>query len=489
MRLVFSPHETEQLEAAQAALLDGFLGWARRSGRTAERVCAEAALDYKAGADGLLGRWTAGTLTYLCADWLPSKITLPEADWPRVPETLHSWVDHLHDEGLLDRRSDPPAALHRAVDAAADDFQAAMADPTRYGLAKFWMTTMLRHGVDLDDEAQRDAFFEDLHAGKLDVDMSVPERIADRQVAEATADAPSLPLVAAPPRDDLAKQAAATAVVEQLHRFVTRLGAGLPLDSLGDDDGWYAWARAARLVRPVNGRLVPVKRAAADLRDPLALWDRAFDALGRLGPVWRDAGRSPVTDDLDAALLGLLAPLGTDGTLPRLALAGYLWDSAADTYDVSDPAAADRLRRALDRDVRRALDALGDLGAVRAFTADDPDVREDLDDLAGELGAAPDPVLVELTDLGTRGLTRLARAHGWTAPTVEDLAGETAEVLVATIADHDADLAEAAIDAWVTARAPGEARAELDELAARTDDAVHRDLAVRARARLGSGRG
>jgi len=488
MRLVFSPHETEQLEAAQAALLDGFLAWADRSGQSAEQVCAEAALDYKAGADGLLGRWTAGTLTHLCADWLPSKITLPEADWPRVPDTLHAWIDYLRDERLLDRRSDPPGTLHAAVDAATGDFHTAMADPTRYGLAKFWMTTMLRHGVDLDDEAQRDAFFEDLHAGKLDVDMSVPERIADRQVAEATAEAPSLPLVRLPSHDDLAKQAAATPAVEQLHRFVTGLGPGTPLDDL-DDGRWYAWARAARLVRPLNGRLVPVKRAAADLRDPLALWDRAFDALGRLGPAWRDDGRSPVTDDLDAAVLGLLAPLRTDGTLPRVALAGYLWDSAADTYAVSDPAAADRLRRGLDRDVRRVLDALTDLGAVRTFTADDPDVREDIEELAGELGLAPDPVLVELTDLGARGVTRRARAHGWTAPTVEDLAEETAEVLFATVEVHDPDLVDAAIDAWVAARTPEDARAELTELAARTDDAAHRDLAVRARDRLDAGRG
>lgn len=489
MRLVFSPHETEQLEAAQAALLDGFLAWAQRSGHTAERVCAEAALDYKGGADGLLGRWTAGTLTHLCADWLPSKITLPEADWPRVPDTLHAWVDYLHGERLLDRRSDPPGALHTAVDAATGAFHTAMADPSRYGLAKFWMTTMLRHGVDLDDEAQRDAFFEDLHAGRLDVDMSVPGRIADRQIAEATADPPSLPLVSTPARDDLAKQAAATPVVEHLHRFVSGLGAGTPLGSLSDGDPWYRWARAARLVRPLNGRMVPVKRAAADLRDPLALWDRAFDALGRLGPAWQDDGRSPVTDDLDAAVLGLLAPLSTDGTLPRVALTGYLWDSAADTYDLRDPATADRLRRNLDRDVRRTLDALTDLGAVRTFTADDPDVREDIDDLAGELGLAPDPVLVELTDLGTRGLTRRARAHGWTAPTVEDLAGETAEVLIATVADHDAELVHAAIDAWTTARAPEDARAELDELAARTDDATHRALAAQARAQLDDGRG
>lgn len=486
MRLVFSPHETERLEAAQAELLDGFLNWANRSGRPAERVCAEAILDFKGGADGRLGRWTADTLTHLCTDWLPSKITLAEADWPRVPDTLHAWIDYLHDARFLDRRSDPPSALHAAVDAATGDFHAAMADPTRYGLAKFWMTTMVRHGVDLDEEAQRDAFFEDLHAGKLDVDMSVPERIADRQVAEATADAPILPLVHLPSRDDLAKQAAATPAVEHLHRFVTGLGSGVPRDTVDEADPWCRWARAARLVRPRNGRLVPVKRAAADLGDPLALWDRAFDALA---PAWRGDDRSPVSDDLDAAVLDLLAPLCTDGTLARVALAGYLWDSAADTYDLRDQAASDRLRAALDRDVRRVVESLAGLGAVRAFPADDPETREDIAELAGELGLDPDPVMVELTELGTRGLIHRARARGWTAPTVEDLAGETAEVLAAAVEDHDPALADAAVDTWTAARATEEARTELDELAARTDDDVHRDLAVRGRDRLDAGRG
>lgn len=488
MRLVFSTYETERLEAAQAALLGGFLTWADRTGRPAERICAEAALDYKGGADGLLGRWTAGTLTRLCADWLPSKITLPEADWPRVPDTLHALVDYLREEHFLDRLSDPPAKLHAAIDATAGAFHTAMADPTRYGLAKFWMTTMLRHGVGLDDEAQRDAFFEDLHAGKLDVDMSIPDRIADRQVAEATADAPSLPLVRVPPDDDLAKQAATTSAVERLHRFVTRIGDGIPLGSVDDTDPWYRWARAARLVRPLNGRLVPVKRAAAVLRDPLTLWDRAFDALGRLGPAWSADGRSPVTDDLDAAVLGILAPLRTDGTLPRVALAGYLWDSAADTVDLRDPATADRLRANLDRDVRRAVDALCELDAVRTFPAGDPEVRDDIAELAGDLGLADDPALVELTDLGTRGLARSARAHGWTVPTIDDLAGETAEVLIATVEDEDRELIDAAIEAWIGARRVEEARRELDELLARTDDDTHRELAAWARDRLDAGR-
>ena len=44
-----------------------------------------------------------------------------------------------------------------------------------------------------------------------------------------------------------------------------------------------AWARQARLLRVVKGRLVPVKSAAALLGRPIELWQRAFVALGTLG--------------------------------------------------------------------------------------------------------------------------------------------------------------------------------------------------------------
>ncbi|HEY3687989.1 MAG TPA: hypothetical protein VGL93_33440 [Streptosporangiaceae bacterium] len=529
MRLVFSPYDTDRLDAAQHALLDGFAAWAHRSGRTVERVSAEAMLDYKGAADGLLGRWTTDTLTHLCTERLPGKITLAEADWPLVPRTLHAWIDYLDDTGLLDRRSDPPRRLHTAVDRSADEFHAAMADPARYGVTKFWMTTMLAHGVDLDDEAQRDAFFDDLHAGRLNVDMSMVERIAERQVAEATPtglDDPDtgLPLVHLQPDDILTKHAADTPAVDNLRRLTTWLAAGRPLTPTGDlppsdvaaltaaltaipapdhdaeaaddraagtsGDGvadarlWIRWARAARLVRTYRGRLVPVQRAAADLRDPLALWSRAFDALGALGPAFRAAGDrvSPVTDDLAATTLNLLAPLYVEAApLPRVALTALIWESAADAYDLDDPV---RFRTQIDAELHHLLDALAALGAVRRSTTADPDLLAQIEELAEDAPGPVDPIVLELTELGVRGVNHRARALGWTAPTVDDLAEETAEVLIAAVEECHPDLIDAAVDAWAAAHGPDAADAELAELAARTDDATHRALATEARERL-----
>lgn len=531
MRLVFSPNDTDRLEAAQQALLDGFVAWARRSGRPAERVCVEAALDYKGAADGLLGRWTSATLTHLCTDRLPAKITLDRADWPLVPETLHAWIDYLTESGFLDGRSDPPDRLHAAVRDASADFTSAMADPYRYDLAKFWMTTMRAHGVDLDDEAQRDTFFEDIHAGRLDVDTSIPEAITERHLAEAQEaddqpDVPSLPLIHLPEQATLSKTAAQTPAVIHLMDVLTWLGPGRPLDAapasagsvtdagapgMGTAPGqdgvdvaagrgvarvrgdwmdarlWVAWARAARLARPLKGRLVPVQRAAADLRDPLALWDRAFAALGRLAPALRAAGDppSPVTTDLDATALDLLIPLYTEGiALPRLALIEMIQDNAADTYLFGGEDEATRMRAQLDGEVRRLLDALEALDAVRMFAPDDPDLREQTAGLAADLGVAEDPTVVQLTDLGAHGVHHRARALGWPAPTVDDLAGETAEVLIATVADHPPETFEAALEAWAGTRTAEAAASELSALAARTDDPHHRSLAELARARL-----
>lgn len=515
MRLVFSPYDTDRLEAAQCALLDGFAAWARRSGRTLERVSAEAVLDYKGAADGLLGRWTADTLTHLCAEWLPSKITLPEADWPRVPGTLHAWIDYLDDAGLLDARSDPPRRLHTAVDGAAAAFHAAMADPSRFGVTKFWMTTMLDHGIDLDDEAQRDAFFDDLRAGRLNVDMSTADAIAERQVSESTVDdtETTLPLVALPGRETLTPQAASTPAVTHLRTVMTWLGDGRVLTRTGasntadlralaaalrpgpgSGDGearvtgagpWLRWARAARIVRAHRGRLVPVRRAAGDLRDPLALWDRAFAALPALGPAFRAPGdrRSPVTDDLGTTVLTLLAPLYSEGApLPLAALAELVWESAADTYDLADPG---RFRAQIDAELDRVLAALTDLGAIRRTTTDDPDLLDQLGD--GIDDPPTEAIIVELTGLGARGVNHRARAIGWDAPTVDDLAEETAEVLIATVAEADPDLLPAATDAWASARPTADA--ELTELAARTDDPVHHALAAQARERVAGRRG
>ena len=51
-------------------------------------------------------------------------------------------------------------------------------------------------------------------------------------------------------------------------------------DDLPETSLLVAWARQARLLRGIKGRLVPVKSAAALLGRPIELWQRAFVAIG-----------------------------------------------------------------------------------------------------------------------------------------------------------------------------------------------------------------
>ena len=45
----------------------------------------------------------------------------------------------------------------------------------------------------------------------------------------------------------------------------------------------FSWARQARFVRVVRGRLVQVKNAAPLLSRPIEMWKRAFEAIGGIG--------------------------------------------------------------------------------------------------------------------------------------------------------------------------------------------------------------
>lgn len=528
MRLVFTPEDGDAREQAQDELLNRFVTWARRQERSIQPLAVQVALDVKGEHDGMLGRWTASMLTDVLVDWFPRKVTLPEADLPDIPPTLHAWIDFLHDTRLLDAKSDPTDALHAGIDAAVDEYRAGMADPSRYDLGKFWTMTMLDHGVDLDDEKQRDAFVADLQAGEINVDMAIPRQIAERTTDQALdgQPTPQLPPVRLADTATLTDAAGTAPMIERMRGLVDWLGDGRKLTATGQltladartvvetlhtgdtinpviGDSTFrtkssselygvrlllAWARATRVVRVVKGRLLPVKSATKVLRDPLTLWERALEAFGKLRDPICVGGYGPslVAAEFDDVTTTLLAALYTaDGSVPRTALAEMIWDTIGDMYLLGETEHERELTRSsLRGDLRHLLDALEELGAVRQADATDPELVEQLteaDPNASLIG--PDVTLVELTELGRWGANRRMRALGWHAPLVEDLADETAEVLIAALTELDEALADEAVDAWLAVR-PGErAEAELAELAERTDDETHRTLARAAQHR------
>ncbi|SCL20419.1 hypothetical protein GA0070624_1991 [Micromonospora rhizosphaerae] len=499
MRMVYTSAPDQMFIPARDRLMWRFDGWARRHRRPVDPVVIEALLDHRwAEGDGLLGRWQPEDFEEALLDWFPRKVTLPPDQWAAVAPTVGAFIDFLFDQDLADRRCADRQLLHAALDKLAAPFADAMADQSRYGLGKFWATRMLHEGVDPADQVAAERFIADLHAGRVAVDRNLLNQVmANHLLGEDPDRHPPLPLVAVPDDDTLRALAAESLVVRRLRELVRWLCDGRTLTTTGrlrladarelvalldtgdvldpmigdrvfktrSSDELYvltvlvAWARAARVVRVVKGRLVPVKSAAKALADPLALSRRAFTGLFELGEAvcgggWAESVLRWRFDDavfaVTMALFIAPEPLEND-ELRRLA-----YQAACNGLGL-DPGSEEQergWRQLADNDTDRLLDQLARLGAI-------------------EKGEA----VVALTPLGVGLLAGHLRELGVTVPTIDQLVDETAEVVVATATGSPPETAAALMHTWC-ARNSANASAELRALAERTDDPEHRKLAL-----------
>jgi hypothetical protein len=178
--------------------------------------------------------------------------------------------------------------------------------------------------------------------------------------------------------------------------------------------------------------------AAGDPDAVLTLWDEALSVTLRA-----------------AELEGLVTALYTVGGPVRIDALFEAYETArrqappggpAPPGPAAPPGAA---RAALDvAALAAALETLADLGVVDLGS----------DEEAGVLTVA-------LSRLGTWGVHGRLRARGWQLPVAGQLARDRAAVLLAALADYDAEEGEAEITAWLAQRGPGEAAAELMEAA------------------------
>ncbi len=129
------------------------------------------------------------------------------------------------------------------------------------------------------------------------------------------------------------------------------------------------WAKASGLVRRTGGKLVPVRKHAGVLGRPLELWARMFEAFPRLGAAlcvsgW---GESLLRDDFEDGIGAVLEAMARRGGALGLAEACALaWETVAPRYvldDITDQQLT-TVRQLTDRDVRHALEVLGQLDAV-----------------------------------------------------------------------------------------------------------------------------
>ncbi|MFY1632927.1 hypothetical protein ACN27F_06500 [Solwaraspora sp. WMMB335] len=498
MRMVYTSADDDTYHTARQRLMHRIEKWARTRRRTEiDLFLIEALLDHRYhDGDGLLGRWQPEDLTETLTEWFPRQVTLRPDEWTGVVPSVRGFIDFLFDEGLADRRCADQGVLHAVLDKLTGAVAEAMADQTRYGPAKYWTTRMMTEGVDPTDPAAAQAFIADVHAGRIPVDRGLLDQVVANH-APAAGRSPAMPLVAVPDDAELRAAAEASTVLRRLRQLVAWVGDGRTLTQTGNlrladareliallgtadvidpvlgaevhktrsSTELYelsvlvAWARSARVVRAVKGRLVPVKSAAKVLADPLALAHRAYAALPEIGAAvcgsgWHESVLRWRFDD--AVLTAGLALYTTPQPLPVPALREVLYRAVEDTMlipGVGTEQQQQTWRRLAHNDADRLFELLAALGAVRL---DDDEVA--------------------LTPFGAALVAHRLREHGVRVPTVAELLDETAEVVVAIAADSDPDSADRLLSAWC-AHQGRTGHAELRALASRTDDRAHRRIA------------
>lgn len=562
MRMRFEPEAEEEFEAARGLLVDHLVRWAGVQALPVDGFTAEAVLDYRhrATADGRLGLWEPRHVEELLLSWLPQNVTeLPGEERSDAPDTLRTLLRYLHAAQLADPRGPALQDSLAAVDEAAEQYPAAMADRTRWGLAKFWAMTAAEQGVDVRDGAALQRFADRARRGEAAFDRQaldaiMERRLTGRALSGSTRAEPQLP-VALPEDDELRRQADASKTVVQLRGLTEWAGPdGRPVtatgrlrmadarelaDRLGTGDKTdgarssaelprlgllVEWAKKARLVRVVKGRLHAVAKARPLLADPLQLWLRAFDAgfelrqpLLRARSGWHvESMLFDVYEDVLGDVLNTLYSLPYPMPWPRLRDTVHLAYRAPFQLDGGSDLQHRMWFEHADRDLRTVLDLLDDLGAIKRdrgmadsvflevdLSVAGPELLADMPpevaQLLGVAGRTPDPVareraerrreeltagpveLIRLTEIGTRAVRQRLLAIGRDAPLIGELAQAPAAGLLGVLTEeYPPDAAQAELVGWITARG-----GRADALRRLTDAVRTMAFRTRAQAMLG----
>ena len=497
MRTKYEIEDTDGYLAARELLLRRCGSWAAANDRPLSLPLAGALLDSRHfSSDGRLGYWTPSQVRRALLEWIPGKVTAPQEDLLAAPETLRSVLRYLDATGLRDPRGAANVENEAAIDTAAKEFSAAIADQERYGLAK---TAVLSAGygdagirlpdglasflqVPEDELPAIDAArLEDL----LERRLMLPGLGQERPMAQ-------LP-VRLPAREELAVAAERSKVVGQFRALVEWLGQkgraltpaknirpadareliallgtgdeGLKFHSSAELPGLnlvVSWALAARLIRRQGTRLLPVAKARPLLADAEALWQRAFEAAFDIGPavcrpIWADEPPSPAQQIYDVVVPDLMATIySLEEPFPVPRLAESVWETVKAHFDLDflSPLSLMGLRARADNDVERIFDAFEALSAVTTVQGMASEIFSmDLDEettlpfgiespfQAGQAAALRERLakparLVSLTPLGTRAMRERMLAEGREAGLVGELAGATAAEMLGTVAEH-----------------------------------------------------
>lgn len=486
MRTWFEIEETDVYLTVRETLLRRCAAWTAARGLVMVPSLAEALLDSRHfSTDGRLGYWTPAQVERALLHWVPGKVTAAPEDLLGAPETLRSLLRYLEATGLRDPRGATVAENEAAIDVAAAEFSAAVADPGRYGLAK---TMALAAG--LDNPEAIEAFLQEGPGTLPDVDPGVVQAAVARQARLPALNAErkmtQLP-VRLPAPEELATAAEHSKIVAQFRalaewlgpqgreltvaknirpadarELVTLLGTGdegLKFRSASELPGLslvVGWALQARVIRRQGTRLLPVAKARPLLADAEALWQRAFEAAFAISdvvcrPAWADEPPSPVQQTFDVVVPDVLASIySMEEPVPVPRVAESVWQGVEARFDLAHASsyALESLRARTNRDVEHVFDAFEALGAVTSVRAmADGMFLQDLADPA----ASPfdrvrsaalrrqlnDPVrLVALTPLGTRAMRERMLAEGREAGLVGELAAAAPAEMLGVVAEH-----------------------------------------------------
>jgi len=170
------------------------------------------------------------------------------------------------------------------------------------------------------------------------------------------------------------------------------------------------WAKACRVVRVVHGRLVPVKKNARLLDRPEELWRRMFEVFPLLGSAlcpdgWGESLMRRHFEQVVEAVL--LEAYSREGRIAIADACELAWEIATAPY-ILDGATEQQLttwRAMNDRDLRRALQTLAWLGALRAEGGAVTLTERGLDEMKRALGdAVPGDAVLQLK-IGLSGVT------------------------------------------------------------------------------------
>jgi hypothetical protein len=512
VRTYYDQDDYDGYEAGQDLLVRRFTSWADAQRLEIDPYAVVSALQFRhTSVDGRLAHWTAALVRDFLLEYVPRTLSATADEAALVPETLRLFLRYLHETGLADPMGEPLADLEDAVAKAAAEFPAAMADERKFGLSKYWVMTAARKGVDRADLDAMNAFFAEVREGRHDHDPELLEEIVARQYLEQPERAlPQLP-VALPPESELADAAENSSLVIKLRKFDEWVGDGRTLTGTGTlkladarelvsllDTGdeldragssvrssadlphlavLFEVAKRARIVRVVKGKLVRVAKAAPVLKNALALWTAAFDAVPGPGLLVKQGGWGPGYAELLDSRLDIVLPdvlntlYGMPEPIPVVRLAESVWLSCVEGgfLDLA-PSSEPIWRDGLAGEFRRLLTTLAGFGAVELTTGpadpmysmdlvpENAELPPDVQDRLRTALDAPSLELVALTPLATRAVRERLLREGRFAPLVGELVTAAPAGVLGVVAEHySEEEAAAELAGWLAAHGGREA--------------------------------